>query len=788
MAKTLQDYLNGIENITNKIVSDSCYSHETAEVIDRIASMILEIKEIKRLLTTGQFKGDKGDKGDRGEPGYASLAINDDVVSKQSVWSSEKLNTLNYSHENEVITDRPFNIDSKNGYIELLEIKGHSMIHGGVMTSVTNGKGLELTTYNGSRVDTKQLLYYDESENNWKKIKTLNGNDEVYDSIEYDPNTGKSKYIKRCKIEGNETVPIVPILEYKANNINLQTYEGGTNLLSNTTGLFPRIRFHVHTKIQDNVLKNKERIANLESGLQKVAGRGSLISDTEISKRKTWSSEKMNNMFMGKPVAPPPSTHVINVRDIHLNNTNEGVINSFTIDGKTLTNTIEKSSSNIQSDGSGLSHTLGRQITPRVKIPEHTKITILVDVEKSSPELDVRLGGTYIDEIVLENGLRTYTTTVNNENGIIQPYLNNTFVSSDNVKVDVLNVVEGEIPNLTEFEGMKSVGLDDGIYIESIKADGNIFNGYLKSGTIDSTTGGEKPSVDNVISAFIYVQPGKKYSWSTYTSDLLGLIHEYDENRNYLNKTHTIYDNDNAVFTGSYIRLQLVSKDTKLLFMLNEGDKKEYTPPVYNRATVLCKSNGTWNQIKELKSVNGVADAVIKHTDNKYYLHVRTDKKTGADLRNPIRYTSTPSKDIYYLNITDNNLGEEIGDNDDILVKCDKLTPVTVNDIISVENDMVDCIGYSPLSKRIYLAIPKNTEINSYISRKNFTFIYPCVEEVYEVNPLYMRSYYPKTNLSVRGTKIIPQVEFKIETNLQSIAKENLIRLQQLESEVFKQK
>lgn len=144
MAKTLQDYLNGIENITDSIVSDSCYSHETVEVIDRVASLILEIKEIKRLLTTGQFKGDKGDKGDRDEE-YTFIA---DIPSNIS---NNKSFTRIYDHQGSSL----FELVSGD---ELYNNRGRRIIKKFSIPNDMNKSGVTIRLYANTNANTGDIF------------------------------------------------------------------------------------------------------------------------------------------------------------------------------------------------------------------------------------------------------------------------------------------------------------------------------------------------------------------------------------------------------------------------------------------------------------------------------------------------------------------------------------------------------------------------------------------------------------------------------------------------------
>ncbi len=222
---------------------------------------------------------------------------------------------------------------------------------------------------------------------------------------------------------------------------------------------------------------------------------------------------------------------------------------------------------------------------------------MLIKMQKNqNPNIRCGIDG-YIVDIELKEGLRTYVTNVANTNSVITPYIYNTNDTGDFVNIEILSVVQGDVKDLNYFEGMKSVAFDKGLYIESIKTDENIFNGYLKLGGLNYLTGDEYNASDKVITPFIFVKEGVKYSWDL-EPEYRGTIYVYDDRKNFTHKTHSLTENTSAIFSGKFIRIQFNTPNTKILFMLNEGERKPYSVPVFNRSRVLYKDNGKWNPVK----------------------------------------------------------------------------------------------------------------------------------------------------------------------------------------------
>ena len=111
MSININEYLDKIEDITNEIVSDNCYAHETVDVIKQLMNIQTEIKKINNILNSGFLKGDKGDKGDKCDKGDKgdkgdtcshSMFIKDNNVALDSTWSSNKINNLHQEGINKV--------------------------------------------------------------------------------------------------------------------------------------------------------------------------------------------------------------------------------------------------------------------------------------------------------------------------------------------------------------------------------------------------------------------------------------------------------------------------------------------------------------------------------------------------------------------------------------------------------------------------------------------------------------------------------------------------------------
>lgn len=239
--KGLKDYLNGIESITNQIVSDNCFSHETIDVIEGITRINTTLQEVLQSVNSGIFKGDKGDdgdtpniqvgttqtvepgnqakviqtgdklnpvlnfkipKGEKGDTGKPSESINDDIIDLEHTWSSKKIDNLfNDIKEIEGLkysTDNSYKVmkGTKNGVVKDLKIYGKSLVskfskkhtetnitvlYSGVL-STTDFKveiGKTYTILGSVKSPTQNMcdLYYQESNVN---IGTFKGNPFIF--------------------------------------------------------------------------------------------------------------------------------------------------------------------------------------------------------------------------------------------------------------------------------------------------------------------------------------------------------------------------------------------------------------------------------------------------------------------------------------------------------------------------------------------------------------------------------------------------------------------------------
>lgn len=173
----LEDMLKNVSGITNKVIKENCWEGQF-NVLEGIQVLQSKINEVITAINDGIIKGDKGDtpnvqvgetttldpnskaivtqtgdmlnpilnfgipkgdKGDKGDTGKASESIQDEVVGKDTCWSSEKtvgyvdnmFNSLQDVKGVKYSTDKEYLIatGSKNGVVKDLKVYGKSLVN-----------------------------------------------------------------------------------------------------------------------------------------------------------------------------------------------------------------------------------------------------------------------------------------------------------------------------------------------------------------------------------------------------------------------------------------------------------------------------------------------------------------------------------------------------------------------------------------------------------------------------------------------------------------------------------
>ncbi|WP_270670727.1 BppU family phage baseplate upper protein [Paraclostridium bifermentans] len=388
--------------------------------------------------------------------------------------------------------------------------------------------------------------------------------------------------------------------------------------------------------------------------------------------------------------------------------------------------------------------------------------------------------------LTIPPGYSSYRLYLRNHDG-------NDYIDFDRNQIKI-NLILGDENVGVYFEGLSSSVNSNGIEVSTRKEDGNL----LDLNNIDSVRGektwtiqGDKVYVNGItkdyetsIYYFIKIEKNKKYTVSVkdlncgvliYNGTVTGhdqSLHRGSITSNYRKITFTS--------TSDYITIRISSEIYKGdLFadgiMVNLGDLKQYKPIKKDKKTILFKDvDGNWKPVTELCGCweNGNflwGDTVELHSDGKYYLHIRTKTAKGTDLIGLVKEQNFPNRDGYY-GFLPNKEGIKLAIPDKLkpYIVCDKLKSVGIDIIAGSQYSDVDCISYDTRYKCVRLSVPKGTDINTYLSEKNITFILPIDEKIYECLDISTRAFRNKTMLSIDSGAIDPGIFYYIPTGFLS--------------------
>lgn len=196
----------------------------------------------------------------------------------------------------------------------------------------------------------------------------------------------------------------------------------------------------------------------------------------------------------------------------------------------------------------------------------------------------------------------------------------------------------------TYFEGLKSVGQSgttsedgaDEIVVSSVKGDGNLFDGELEIGTVNSNNGTDQAYLPRCRNkGFIAIKENLNYSIKVPSNYFVNRIFYYGSSYNYI--SNLLIDSNQRTFTtpsgARYLRFAIgVQGDsnvsqTNLVELRNTLELKcgelttEYTPHQSDKKRLLYYNTETqtWEN-----PILRQWDSIEKHANGKYYYHVRS--------------------------------------------------------------------------------------------------------------------------------------------------------------------
>ena len=167
-------------------------------------------------------------------------------------------------------------------------------------------------------------------------------------------------------------------------------------------------------------------------------------------------------------------------------------------------------------------------------------------------------------------------------------------------------------------EGLKSVGQDvDEVSVESVKGDGNLFDGnWIINKTLDGTTGLESNQSNRNCTDFIHAKENTKYVLEGFERKMFNC---YDSNKSFLGNANSTYI---TLPNTAYIRISIdTTQDFANTLIVETDNYKGFIPYQSDKKRLLYYNTETqtWE-----KPILRQWDSIEKHTNGKYYYHVRS--------------------------------------------------------------------------------------------------------------------------------------------------------------------
>lgn len=425
-------------------------------------------------------------------------------------------------------------------------------------------------------------------------------------------------------------------------------------------------------------------------------------------------------------------------------------------------------------------------------------VTVIIDNKSTSQFCDFGKRKDYITIKNLKSGLNVFTINTDTlQDGLFVGNIG-TLQNGDTIEFSIM-ILEGDYTQNTPqyFEGLLSAGNGNKIEVSSLKWKGNLFDDKVFKPYITSENDSQYtlnygaiwynrvrlvdlPFKENTSYKFICTQkssdattkPRFYFHYTDGTEDQVTIANLEWETVTAISSPNKTLEYISATY-GASGGVWTIKKNSICLY--EDTSKSEYEPFKQDKKTILFKDNDNkWKPITNLPGYweNGKfvwGDTVELHSDGKYYLHVRTKTSKGTDLIGLVKEQNYPNRDGYYGFLPNKDgLKLSVPDKSNPYIICDKLKPVGTYIIAGSQYSDIDCVSYDPKYQCIRLAVPKGTNINTYLAEKNITFILPIDEKVYECLDISVRAFRNKTMLSIYSGAIDPGISYYVPTGFLS--------------------
>ena len=340
----------------------------------------------------------------------------------------------------------------------------------------------------------------------------------------------------------------------------------------------------------------------------------------------------------------------------------------------------------------------------------------------------------------------------------------NKFVSGDENKISI-TILEGDHTQNppSYFEGLKSVGQDvDEVSVESVKGDGNLFDGELFSGWVSNGVVNQVKlgNSDNIITNYIKVKPNQDYA----NNFNFNYVWIFDRNRNFIkmiNKSSLINveNGEYAIFGRSIGITDIPNIDMSKIQIIKGRKISEYTPHQSDKKRLLYynEETQTWE-----KPILRQWDSIEKHADGKYYYHQRSgegvfdgleaDIRVNADLGAVTRFFVTKRMP----NCKGQTNGKQIFDRYGFDAN---FTGAYVHAYLDTDGNAM-----------IFSECKTVEAFKSELQANNVTVVYQLAEEkVYECTNIDLITYNGETNYIVESGVLSPKTTLKVHNNISNV-------------------
>lgn len=361
------------------------------------------------------------------------------------------------------------------------------------------------------------------------------------------------------------------------------------------------------------------------------------------------------------------------------------------------------------------------------------------------------------------------------------------------------------------FEGLKSVGQsattsDDGadeISVESVKGDGNLWDGTYEIGSISTSNGMDATNgTSRKRSFYIPICETKYYAkvLDYVNTDSQVFIHCYDKNKNPIKWNYGDYimgvQNDTVTLTiptgGRYLKFR--TEDNRVLtpnsvlitkFDIIKGDTSHKSDK--KRLLYYNEETQAWE-----KPILREWDIIEKHADGKYYFHQRSRE---------VVFDGSESFSLQSDFVTqETTIGFSLGGISDGIseggVAIGLSNRFTVKSQSELHNN--DKEGFTQGYNRLYFRVSKSklstqdvAGFKQWLQANNVTVVYQLAQEkVYECTNIDLITYANETNYIVESGSISPKTTLKVHNNISNVVnllqkKVSLLETNQIEYQIL---